>query len=130
MSGMRMLPTRQITANHFACLSDSFSRCILDPLRRSAVVLSASSSNGFSEIKYTLIRSKLGRVRDDAAVVMDSGSTDEAMPRAKQIRLGVTETRESLMRGYGDVLDDKAIEATTVFDRIRAQLRRALVHRL
>lgn len=69
-------------------------------------------------------------MRDDAAVVMDSGSTDEAMPRAKQIRLGVTETRESLMRGYGDVLDDKAIEATTVFDRIRAQLRRALVHRL
>lgn len=40
------------------------------------------------------------------------------------------EIRESLMRGYENVLDDKAVEATTVFDRIRAQLRRALVHRL
>ena len=38
--------------------------------------------------------------------------------------------RESLMRRYENVLDDKAVEATKVFDRIRAQLRRALVHRL
>lgn len=83
-----------------------------------------------SEIKYTLIRSRLGRVWEDAAVVMDSDSTDETILRAKQIGLGETETRESLMRGYGDVLDDKAIEMTTVFDRIRAHLRRALVHRL
>lgn len=40
------------------------------------------------------------------------------------------EIRESLMCGYEDVLDDKVIETTTVFDRIRVQLRRALVHRL
>lgn len=40
------------------------------------------------------------------------------------------EMRESLMRGYEDVLDDKAIETTTVFDRIRVHLRRVLVHRL
>lgn len=61
---------------------------------------------------------------------MDSDSTDETMLRAKQICLGETEARESLMRGYEDVSDGKAIETTTVFDRIRAQLRRALVHRL
>lgn len=61
---------------------------------------------------------------------MDSDSTDETMLRAKQICWGEMETRESLMRGYGDVLDGKTIEATTVFDGIRAQLRRALVHRL
>lgn len=33
--------------------------------------------------------------------------------------------RKSLMCGYEDVLDGKTIEATTVFDRIRAHLRRA-----
>lgn len=35
------------------------------------------------------------------------------------------EMRESLMCGYEDVLDGKTIEATTVFDGIRAHLRRA-----
>ena len=67
----------------------------------------------------------MGRVWEDAAVVMDSDSTDETTLRAKQISLGETETRESLMRGYENVLDGKTIEASTVFDGIRAHLRRA-----
>ncbi len=62
--------------------------------------------------------------------MMDVDSSDQALSHKEEARSQEMEIRESLMRGYGDVLDDKVIEATAVFDRIRAHLRRALVHRL
>lgn len=62
--------------------------------------------------------------------MVDVDSSDQALSHKEEARSQEMEIRESLMRGYGDVLDDKAVEAITVFDRIRAQLRRALVHRL
>ena len=65
---------------------------------------------------------------------MDVDSSDQALSHKEEARSQEMEIRESLMRGYEDVFedvfDDKTIEATTVFDRIRTQLRRALVHRL
>ena len=62
--------------------------------------------------------------------MVDVNSSNQALSHKEEARSKEMEIRESLMRGYGDVLDGKTIEATTVFDGIRAQLRRALVHRL
>ena len=62
--------------------------------------------------------------------MMDVDSSYQVLSHKEEARSQEMKIRESLMRGYEDVLDNKAIEATTVFDRIRAQLRRALVHRL
>ena len=62
--------------------------------------------------------------------MMDVDSSYQVLSHKEEARSQEMKIRESLMRGYEDVFDDKAIEATTVFDRIRAHLRRALVHRL
>lgn len=62
--------------------------------------------------------------------MVDVDSSDQALSHKEEARSQEMEIREGLMCGYWDVLDGKAVEATTVFDRIRAQLRRALVHRL
>ena len=70
------------------------------------------------------------RDRENETVMVDVDSSYQALSHKEEARSQEIKIRESLIRGYGDVLDDKAIEATTVFDRIRAQLRRALVHRL
>ena len=57
--------------------------------------------------------------------MMDVDSSDQALSHKEEARSQEIKIRESLMRGYEDVLDGKTIEATTVFDRIRAHLRRA-----
>lgn len=62
--------------------------------------------------------------------MMDVDSSCQVLSHKEEARSQEMKIRESLMRRYENVLDDKAVEATTVFDRIRAQLRRALVHRL
>ena len=67
---------------------------------------------------------------EDAIVVIDSASTDKTARCTELVRLDEMETRESLMWGYEDVLDDKAVEATTVFDRIPPIFVAYPVHRL
>lgn len=57
--------------------------------------------------------------------MVDVDSSYQALSHKEEARSQEMEIRESLMRGYGDVLDGKTIEATTVFDGIRAHLRRA-----
>lgn len=67
----------------------------------------------------------LTRDGESETVMVDVDSSDQALSHKEEARSQEMEIRESLMRGYGDVLDGKTIEATTVFDRIRAHLRRA-----
>lgn len=57
--------------------------------------------------------------------MMDVDSSDQALSHKEEARSQEMEMRESLMCGYEDVSDGKAVEASTVFDRIRAHLRRA-----
>lgn len=57
--------------------------------------------------------------------MVDVDSSNQALSHKEEARSQELKMCESLMRGYGDVLDGKTIEATTVFDGIRAHLRRA-----
>lgn len=57
--------------------------------------------------------------------MVDVDSSDQALSHKEEARSQEMEIRESLMRGYEDVSDGKAVEASTVFDKVRAHLRRA-----
>ena len=63
-------------------------------------------------------------------MMVDVDSSDQALSHKEEARSQEMEIRESLMRGYEDVFDDKAIEATTVFDRIPPIFVAYPVHRL
>lgn len=62
--------------------------------------------------------------------MVDVDSSDQALSDKEEARSQEMKIRESLMRGYEDVFDDKAIEATTVFDRIPPIFVAYPVHRL
>lgn len=57
--------------------------------------------------------------------MMDVDSSYQVLSHKEEARSQEMKIRESLMRRYENVLDDKAVEATTVFGRTRAHLRRA-----
>ena len=78
-------------------------------------------------LRWSTVEGPLCLTRDGESetVMVDVDSSDQALSHKEEARSQEMEIRESLMRGYGDVLDGKTIEATTVFDRIRAHLRRA-----
>lgn len=62
--------------------------------------------------------------------MMDVDSSDQALSHKEEARSQEMEIRESLMRGYENILDEKAAEATTVFDGIPPIFVAYPVHRL
>lgn len=56
---------------------------------------------------------------------MGIDSSNREISYKEEARLQEIEIRESLMRGYEDVLNGKTVDARAVFDKVRAHLRRA-----